>query len=144
MDQRLSLVTLAVADVEASAAFYGRLGWTRHASSMEGQIVFFQLDGMALALFGREALAEDAALPASAGTGGPAASYAINFPDRAAVDRAWEEAGAAGATLLKRPVEVFWGGYSGYFADPDGHLWEIAHNPFWTLDEKGRVSLDRG
>lgn len=141
MDQRLSLVTLGVADVETSASFYERLGWRRHKGSVAGEVAFFQLNGLGLAVFGRKGLAEDAGVPE--GRPGPAAtaSLALNFADRAGVDAAFDEAVAAGAAAIKPPVETFWGGYAGYFADPNGHLWELAHNPFWSLDEAGNVNL---
>ena len=93
-----------------------------------------------LGLFGLEPLAEDQGRPGAAlGTG--AATLAQNFPDRESVDAAFEQALAAGATALKAPEAVFWGGYSGYFADPDGHVWELAHNPFWEIDKTGRITI---
>lgn len=141
MDQRLSLVTLGVADVAAASAFYERLGWRRHTGSVDEEVSFYQLNGVALGLFSRQALADDAGLPPAEPGLSAGSSLALNFADRGAVDRAFDEAVAAGARPVKRPQEVFWGGYSGYFADPDGHLWELAHNPFWSLDEKGNIDL---
>jgi catechol 2,3-dioxygenase-like lactoylglutathione lyase family enzyme len=136
--QRISLITLGVEDIARARAFYEALGW-QPAQAEEG-VVFYRLDGMALGLFGRAALAEDQGRAGAAlGTG--AMTLAQNFPDRAGVDAAFAAALAAGATALKPPQEVFWGGYSGYFADPDGHVWELAHNPFWPLDAEGRLSL---
>jgi hypothetical protein len=136
--QRISLVTLGVADLERSMAFYAALGWTP-AETTAGA-AFYRMEGMALALFGRDALAADQGRPCAAlGTG--AMTLAQNFADEAAVDAAIARAEAAGATVLKRPETVFWGGYSGYVADPDGHVWEYAHNPFWPLDEEGRLTL---
>jgi len=135
---RISLVTLGVEDLARSKAFYAALGW-EPAEEAEGA-AFYRLDGMALGLFGRAALAEDQGRPGAAlGTG--AMTLAQNFPDRGAVDAAFARAEAAGASVLKLPEPVFWGGYSGYWADPDGHVWEMAHNPFWPLDADGRLSL---
>ena len=136
--QRVTLITLGVADLVASKAFYARLGWQEHGAQ-EG-VAFYQINGMALALFGRADLAADQGRPdAVLGTG--AVTLAQNFATEAEVDAAFDAALAAGATALKRPEKVFWGGYSGYFADPDGHLWEIAYNPFFPLDAAGRVRL---
>lgn len=136
--QRITVVTLGVADLERSRAFYGALGW-RPAEAQEG-IAFYQLGGFVLALFGRDALAEDQGRPGAAlGTG--AMTLAQNFPTEAEVDAAFDTALAAGADPLKRPQKVFWGGYSGYFADPDGHVWELAMNPFWPLSEDGTLTL---
>ena len=124
----LSLVTLGVADLQRSVAFYEALGW-QQSSASEGTIAFFSVGGTNLALFGREALAADAAVP-SEGGGFRAVSLAINVGSRAGVDRVYGEFVAAGATAVKPPVAAEWGGYSGYVADPDGHLWEVAHNPY--------------
>jgi hypothetical protein len=137
-DQRVTLITLGVDELDRSKTFYATLGWVP-AEENEG-VAFYRMDGMALGLFGRAALAADQGRPGAAlGTG--AMTLAQNFPDRAAVDAAFERAEAAGATVLKRPEAVFWGGYSGYWADPDGHVWEMAHNPFWPLDAEGRLAL---
>ncbi|WP_118135877.1 VOC family protein [Oceanicella sp. SM1341] len=139
MDPRITLITLGVADLARSEAFYAALGWRPSAQSQEG-VRFYQMNGMALALFGRDALAADQGRPdAALGTG--AVTLAQNLSEEAAVDRLWEEALAAGATPLKAPEKVFWGGYSGYFADPDGHVWEIAVNPFWPLGTDGSLTL---
>jgi catechol 2,3-dioxygenase-like lactoylglutathione lyase family enzyme len=139
MDQRLSLVTLGVADLERSARFYEEgLGWKR-GNKNEG-VVFFQMPGMIFALWSRASLAEDAKVRDDRdGFGGMALAY--NARSRGEVDAVLAEAKAAGARLLKPAEEVFWGGYSGYFADPDGHVWEVAHNPFWKIGEDGSVSL---
>jgi hypothetical protein len=139
MEQRLSLVTLGVADVGRSRAFYENLGWKAGGPSDEN-VAFFDLGGLALGLYGREALAEDA-LQDAAGSGFRAVSLAHNVRSEAEVDATLAEAVAAGALLVKPAVKAFWGGYSGYFADPDGHLWEVAHNPFFPLDEVGGMSL---
>jgi catechol 2,3-dioxygenase-like lactoylglutathione lyase family enzyme len=138
MDQRLSLVTLGVADLDRSLRFYEALGWTRGNTNPE--VVFFQLNGVILALWPRKNLAADAKLSAEgSGFGGIALAY--NARDRAEVDAVLAEAERAGARILKPAEEAFWGGYSGYFADPDGHPWEVAWNPEWKLSEKGEVSL---
>lgn len=136
--QRITLITLGVADLDRSRAFYDSLGWSP-AEAVEG-MVCYQMHGQALMLFGRAALAED---QARAGTelGTGAVTLCQNFQDRNGVDAAFAEALAAGATALKSPEAVFWGGYSGYYADPDGHVWELAHNPFWPLSEDGSLTL---
>jgi catechol 2,3-dioxygenase-like lactoylglutathione lyase family enzyme len=139
MDQRLSLVTLGVVDLERSARFYeDGLGWKR-GNKDEG-VVFFQMPGMIFALWSRASLAGDARVgDAGPGFGGMALAY--NARSREEVDTVLAEAEAAGARILKPAEEVFWGGYSGYFADPDGHVWEVAHNPFWKVGADGSVSL---
>jgi predicted lactoylglutathione lyase len=139
MDRRVSLITLGVADLGASRAFYERLGLAASPAS-NADVAFFQLDGMALALFGRAALAEDAHV-ANSQPGFSGITIAQNQHSKAEVDRIMAEAKAAGATILKPAQDVFWGGYCGYFSDPDGHLWEIAWNPFFPLDARGRLSL---
>ena len=137
--QRVTLITLGVADLAAARAFYGRLGWVEHGDSQPG-VAFFQMHGAALALFGRADLAADQGRPgADLGTG--AITLAQNFATEAEVDAAYAAALAAGATPLKAPEKVFWGGYSGYWADPDGHVWEVAMNPFWPLAEDGSLTL---
>lgn len=216
MVPRIHLITLGVADVEASAAFYERLGFVRSAQSVAGAVAFFQVGALVLSVFGRAALAEDAGLtaaargpddarpadgspdgtrpdagrpggqgatspaspaspenpaspespagsksPASAespaspvstasaespaGTGGQSAFSAVtiacNVASPAEVEAVMARAAAAGARVTRPPSKAFWGGYTAYFADPDGHLWEVAHNPFWTFDETGAVRL---
>lgn len=128
MEQRLSIVTLGVADPKRSKEFYERLGWRPSTATSEG-IVFFQAGGIALALYARGELAKDANV-AAAGDGFRAISLAYNARNRAEVDAVLKEAEAAGAKLMKPAQEAFWGGYSGYFSDPDGFLWEVAWNPF--------------
>ncbi len=136
--QRISLVTLGVADLDRARAFYEGLGW-QPAELTEGMICY-QLHGQALMLFDRDALAEDQGRTGAAlGTG--AITLAQNFDSRDEVDAAYTAALAAGAEVLKHPEPVFWGGYSGYFADPDGHVWEVAHNPFWPLSSDGSLTL---
>ena len=137
--QRVTLVTLGVADLDRARAFYGRWGWQPHPRSQEG-VVFYQMQGAVLALFGRDDLAADQGRPGAAlGTG--AVTLAQNCQDAAEVDAVFAAGLAAGGRALKRPEPVFWGGYSGYLADPDGHVWEIAHNPFWPLDPDGSLTL---
>lgn len=137
MEQRLSLVTLGVEDLGRSRGFYEALGW-RPLSGPEG-VVFFQLTGTVFALWSRTSLLEDAGLDPESVKAAPASALAYNCRSRAEVDAIFAEAKAAGAKPLKTPRDAFWGGYSGYFADPDGHLWEVAWNPFWTIDERGGV-----
>ncbi|MFV8834083.1 VOC family protein [Aquisalimonas sp.] len=139
MDQRMSVITLGVSDLARAQAFYETgVGWTLGAA--EEDIRFFQLNGLILALYPREALAADAGVPAE-GSGFSGVALAYNARSRDEVDRVLALAEGAGGRLVKAAQEVFWGGYSGYMADPDGHLWEVAHNPFWSLDEQGNVSL---
>ena len=137
--QRVTLITLGVRDLAAARAFYARLGWTEHGESQQG-VAFYQLHGQGLALFGLTDLAKDQGRPnAPLGTG--AITLAQNFGTEAEVDAAFAAALAAGATALKAPEKVFWGGYSGYWADPDGHVWEVAMNPFWPLSPDGSLTL---
>jgi predicted lactoylglutathione lyase len=124
----LSLVTLGVADVAASTAFYESLGWQRLGGS-ENEVSFFQVGGTVLGLFGRGALADDAAVPDDGG-GFRGVSLAINLATTELVDAAFDAWEAVGGVVVKRPHTVSWGGYSGYVADPDGHLWEFAYNPY--------------
>lgn len=139
-DRRISLITLGVTDVQASAAFYERLGWTRSSASQE-QIVFIKLKGLALGLFSRDELAKDANQTETGSAGFSGITLAHNLESPEAVDAAMALAVASGGQQIKAPEKVFWGGYSGYFADPDGHLWELAHNPFAPLDESGHMVL---
>ncbi len=139
MEQRLSLVTLGVADLDRARRFYeDGLGWKR--GNKEDSVVFFQLPGAILALWSRASLAADAGLPeAGSGFGGIVLAY--NARSRGEVDAVLVEAGRAGGRILKPAGETFWGGYSGCFADLDGHPWEVAFNPFWAIDPAGHVSL---
>ena len=140
MDQRITLITVGVADLERSLRFYrDGLGWTPSSASMEGSIAFFQLHGFVLALWPRRLLAEDARVADSGGWGG--ITLAQNHATREAADAAFARAISAGATALKPLEETDWGGYSGYVADPDGHPWELAHNPFWPLADDGSLTL---
>lgn len=139
MDQRVTLITLGVADLARTEAFYAALGWRKAAESQEG-VAFYQMRGQVLGLFPLEELAKDQGRPGEAlGTG--TVALAQNHADEAAVDAAFAVALAAGATALKAPEKVFWGGYSGYVADPDGHVWEIACNPYWPLGPDGSLTL---
>jgi catechol 2,3-dioxygenase-like lactoylglutathione lyase family enzyme len=140
MEQRLSLVTLGVADLDRARRFYEALGWKR--GNTNESVVFFQLNGMVLALWSRDALAADAKLKDEGGSfGGIALAY--NARNRAEVDSVLAEAGRAGARILKPAEDVFWGGYSGYFADPDGHTWEVAWNPDWEIGADGGVRMSK-
>lgn len=137
--QRLSLVTLGVADVARSTAFYESLGWRRSSASQDA-VTFFVMEGSVLALFARASLAADATVDAT-GSGFRGVTLALNCADRDEVDAVHAAWVAAGAAPIKAPEQVEWGGYSGYVADPDGHLWEIAHNPFAPNDADGRMQL---
>ena len=145
MEQRLSLVTLGVRDLARARKFYEQgLGWTR-SGGVEGEVAFYQLGGMILGLWGRDELAADARLelaPVTPGKSFGGLALAYNTRNEAAVDAVLREAAAAGGTILKPGEKTVWGGYAGYFADPDGHPWEVAHNPFWTLREDGSVSME--
>lgn len=135
-NQRVTLITLGVSDLEKSRKFYADLGWKTHSETPE--VTFYQIHGALLGLFGKDDLAKDQGRPGEPlGTG--AMTLAINFPTEAEVDAAFDAALAVGATSLKRPEKVFWGGYSGYYADPDGHVWELAMNPFWELEADGSL-----
>ena len=139
MEQRVSIVTLGVTDLKRSAEFYERLGWRRSIAKAEG-VVFFQAGGMALALFPRPELAKDANIDPE-GRGFDGVSLAYNARNRAEVDSVLEEAEAAGAKLLKPAQVAFWGGYSGYFSDLDGFLWEVAWNPSFPMAEDGSIRV---
>jgi uncharacterized protein len=139
LEQRISLITLGVADLERSRAFYERLGWRRSMPNAEG-VVFFQAGGMVLSLFPRDELAKDAQISA-AGSGFSGMALAYNARSRAEVDAVLAEAKAAGGKLVKPAQDAFWGGYSGYFADPDGFLWEVAWNPSFAIAVDGSIKL---
>jgi len=138
MRQTLSLVTLGVRDLDRARRFYERVGWTPHRENA-GDIVFFQAGHMVLALWDRARLAEDSCVEDGGGWGG--VTLALCLGSRAEVDAATEEARAAGATIGREPAGTFWGGYSAVFIDPEGHPWELAHNPHWTISEDGGVRL---
>ncbi len=137
--QRLTMVTLGVADVARATGFYESLGWRRSSASQD-TITFFSMQGSVLGLFGREALAEDAGVSTS-GSGFRAVTIALNCDSRDEVDALFAEWIEVGATAVKQPEAVEWGGYSSYVADPDGHLWEIAHNPFSANGPDGMMQL---
>ena len=137
--QRVTLITLGVGDLAAARDFYARLGWQEHPNS-QPTVAFYQIHGSVFGLFQRDALAEDQGRPgAKLGTG--AMTLAQNYSTEAEVDKAWQSAVDQGAKPLKKPEKVFWGGYSGYWADPDGHVWEVAMNPYWPLAEDGALVL---
>jgi predicted lactoylglutathione lyase len=139
MEQRVSLITLGVVDLERSRKFYESLGWRQSMADAEG-IVFFQTGGIAVALYPRDELAKDANIaPGGDGFGGIALAY--NTRHREEVDAVLAEAMAAGAKLLKPAKEASWGGYSGYFSDPDGFVWEVAWNPFFQMAEDGSIRI---
>jgi predicted lactoylglutathione lyase len=137
----ISLVTLGVRDVRAATAFYQSLGFERSSASVDGEVSFFRTASAILAVWGEDELAADAHQPGGRPTGFRGVALALNVADRAQVDTALQAAERAGATVPKPAEATDWGGYSGYFADPDGHLWEVAHNPFWPLDERGLPQL---
>jgi predicted lactoylglutathione lyase len=137
---RVSLVTLGVADVERSATFYEGLGWKRSPASVSGEVAFFGTAGGLLALWRREALARDVGEPPGE-RGATAVTLAVNVDERAAVDAAFETVRAVGGRVIRPPEPTDWGGYVGYFADPDGHVWEVAHNPSWPIGDDGRPRL---
>ena len=139
MEQRVSLITLGVSDLERARAFYETLGWTTGAAPGD-DVVFFQAGGMIVALWSRAQLAEDTVVVDGGGWGGITLAYNVRSPSE--VDAVLADAAAAGATIGRPGAETFWGGYSGVFIDPDGHAWEIAHNPHWTLRDDGSVSLN--
>ena len=139
MQQRLSLVTLGVADVGRAVAFYQRLGWAVANDFEEQGVGFFQCGGMAVALWNREELAADSTVTDGGGWGGVTLAYNVRSPEE--VDATIAEADAAGATIGRAGAETFWGGYSGVFVDPDGHPWEVAHNPHWTINEDGSIEI---
>jgi uncharacterized protein len=138
MKQRLNLITLGVADLGRARRFYEALGWTTGAGP-EDDVVFFQAGDMVVALWDRTRLAQDSCVEDTDGWGG--VTLALDFGSREEVDAVTEEARAAGARIGREPAETFWGGYSSLFVDPDGHPWEVAHNPRWTITEDGGLRL---
>lgn len=137
MEQRLSLVTLGVSDLDRAREFYESLGWQRGDDNDD--VVFFQTGGLIVGLWDRSALAEDSAVEDSGGWGGVTLALNVRSPEE--VDTVLEEARRAGAVIGRSGAETFWGGYSGVFVDPDGHPWEVAHNPFWTITDDGLTLL---
>jgi catechol 2,3-dioxygenase-like lactoylglutathione lyase family enzyme len=138
MEQRVSLATLGVRDLARARAFYEALGWTSGAAPAD-DVVFFQAGGMVLALWDRARLAEDSGVEDGGGWGGVTLAYTGRSPEE--VDAVTEEARRAGANIVREPAETFWGGYSAAFTDPDGHPWEVAHNPRWTIRDDGSIQL---
>jgi predicted lactoylglutathione lyase len=137
MEQRVSLITLGVTNLARARAFYEALGWTVNGDPED--VVFFQAGGMIVALWSRARLAEDSGVEDGGGWGGVTLAYNARSPID--VDDVIEQARRAGAGIVREPGATFWGGYSGMFVDPDGHPWEVAHNPFWTVADDGSVSL---
>lgn len=135
--QRITMITLAVADIDRSRKFYAKLGWSE-AGGGNDKIAFYKVAGQFFTLYDKDALTKDLGLPIHERSTGTI-TLATNYNSPEEVDSAFADAMAAGAIEITHPKDVFWGGYSGYFADPDGHLWEVAHNPFWTLDADGQV-----
>jgi len=138
MEQRVSVITLGVRDLARARAFYEALGWVTRAKP-DDDVVFFQAGGIVFALWGRDQLAEDSVVEDAGGWGGVTLSYNVRAQDE--VDSVIEEARAAGANIMREPAETFWGGYSAAFTDPEGHPWEIAHNPRWAVAYDGSVTL---
>jgi catechol 2,3-dioxygenase-like lactoylglutathione lyase family enzyme len=138
MEQRLSLITLGVNDLERARRFYEGLGWKTGAAPAD-DVVFFQAGCMIVALWDRASLAEDSVMRDSGGWGGVTLAYNTRSPEE--VDAVLQEAERAGGTIGRLGAETFWGGYSGVFVDPDGHPWEVAHNPGWTITEDGATRL---
>lgn len=137
MEQRLSLVTLGVSDLERAMAFYSALGW--EAGTDNEDVAFYQAGGMIVALWSRSELAADSGVSDAGGWGGVTLAHNVGSP--AEVDRVIEEARIAGARIVREPAATTWGGYSGVFVDPDGHPWEVAHNPYWVLAPDGSTRL---
>jgi uncharacterized protein len=139
MRQKLTLITLGVADIPRATAFYEGLGWKKSSEGTD-DLILFSLGGMLLSLYPRHLLAEDIGIP-ERGSGFSGITLAHNTVSEAEVDAVLAEAAKLGGTLVKPAQKVFWGGYSGYFRDLDGHLFEVAYNPFWPLDDQGNVNL---
>ncbi len=138
MEQRLSVITVGVSDLGRSRGFYEALGWHTDAA-VDDDVVFFQAGSMVLALWDRARLAEDSGVANAGGSGGFALAHNVRGP--AEVDSVADEVRAAGGTVTREPGETFWGGYSMAFTDPDGHPWDVAHNPRWTITEDGQTLL---
>jgi uncharacterized protein len=141
MEQRLSLVTLGVADVSRAQAFYEAVGWHLDGGVDDetDHVAFFQAGGLVFALWDRGKLAEDSGVEDGGGWGGVTLAHNVRSPEE--VDAVLAEAEAAGARIARPGDKTFWGGYSGVFVDPDGHPWEVAHNPHWTVHEDGSTTL---
>jgi catechol 2,3-dioxygenase-like lactoylglutathione lyase family enzyme len=141
MEQRVSVVTLGVRDLPRARAFYEALGWRSNAKR-DDDVLFFQAGGLVVSLWGRGQLAEDSGVEDGGGWGGITLAHNVRSP--AEVDAVLGQVEAAGGTITRPGGETFWGGYSGAFTDPDGHAWEVAHNPHWTLAADGSVTLSEG
>jgi predicted lactoylglutathione lyase len=140
MSPHISLITLGVADIAKATAFYEKLGFVISKKASEASVSFFKAGGIVLAIWSRASQKQDAnANDLWTGNGGIV--VAQNVASESEVEAMMAKAETAGACILKPAAKTFWGGYNGYFADPDGHVWEVAHNPFWHLDENGRVDL---
>jgi predicted lactoylglutathione lyase len=139
LDQRLSLVTLGVADLPRAVAFYEALGWKADNDVEAQDVAFFQGPGTVIALWHREQLATDSVVEDSGGWGGVTLAYNTRSPEE--VDAVIAQAEAAGAKIGRAGAETSWGGYSGIFIDPDGHPWEVAHNPHWTITDDGQTRI---
>lgn len=135
--QRVTMITLAVDDLARSRKFYADIGW-QEADGGNDMIAFYKITGQFFALYSKDALTKDIGMPVHKRSTGTI-TLATNYNSKEEVDRAFADALAAGAIVITKPKEVIWGGYSGNFTDPDGHLWEVAHNPFWTLDDDGMI-----
>ena len=140
MKPRINLVTLGVSDLARSRRFYETLGFVASSASQES-VAFFDANGIVLGLFGHDALAEDAHVEAGPLPAFRGVSLAWNTASEAETDAVMAQAEGVGASIIKPAQKVFWGGYSGYFSDPDGHLWEVAYNPYFPLDAEGRIRL---
>jgi uncharacterized protein len=138
MEQRVSLVTIGVSDLARSRAFYEALDW-RTGAGPDDDVVFFQAGGMIVALWNRAQLAEDSTVTDAGGWGGITLAHNVRSPEE--VDAVLAEAAGAGGTIGRPGASTFWGGYSGVFLDPDGHPWEVAHNPHWTIADDGSTRL---
>lgn len=138
MEPRISLITLGVADLTRARAFYEAIGWSTSAD-LQDDVVFFQAGGMILGLWNRAKLAEDSGVEDSGGWGGVTLAHNVRSPEE--VRQVIAEARRAGAEIPREPGDTFWGGYSGVFIDPDGHPWEVAHNPDWHLEDDGSMNL---
>ena len=138
MDQRISLITLGVSDLARSRTFYEALGWSTNAAP-DDDVVFFQAGGIVVALWDRARLAEDSGVEDPGGSSGFTLAYNVRSPEEA--DSVAEEVRAAGGRITREPAKTFWGGYSCAFTDPDGHPWEVAHNPRWTVTDDGQTLL---
>ena len=138
MEQRVSVITLGVRDLARAVAFYRALGW-EPVPDEHDDVFFFQAGGLVFALWGRDQLAEDSCVEDAGGWGGVTLAYNVRSPEE--VDAVIEQARAAGATIGREPGKAFWGGHTALFIDPEGHPWEVAHNPGWTLTDDGAVRL---